>query len=39
MFADGQGAMREIMADVLAEHIQTLGTISPTIAGRIVALP
>jgi 5'-nucleotidase len=39
MFADGQGTTRELAADVLAEHIETLGTINPTIEGRIVALP
>ena len=39
IFADGQGTTRDLMADVLVEHITTLGTITPTIAGRILPLP
>jgi len=39
MFADGQGVSRDLQADVLAEYIQTQMTITPTIEGRIVALP
>ncbi|HEX6330321.1 MAG TPA: 5'-nucleotidase C-terminal domain-containing protein [Actinomycetota bacterium] len=38
MFADGQGTTREVMADVILEHIQALGTITPTVEGRIVNL-
>jgi 5'-nucleotidase len=39
MFADGQGITREVMADVVLEYIQSLGTITPTIEGRITKLP
>jgi len=39
MFADGQGITREVMADVLLEYIQSLGTITPTLEGRITKLP
>ena len=39
MFADGQGVTREVMADVLLEYIQQLGTITPTVEGRIIKLP
>lgn len=35
MFADGQGATREVMADVLLAYIRTQGTIAPVIDGRI----
>ncbi|MDC0739897.1 MXAN_6577-like cysteine-rich protein [Polyangium mundeleinium] len=39
MLLDGQGTSREIHAEVLIEHIQALGTITPTVEGRIVAVP
>jgi 5'-nucleotidase len=39
MFADGQGVSRDLQADVLAEYIQTQMMITPSIEGRIVALP
>lgn len=39
MFVDGQGTTREVMADVVLEYIQGLGTITPTIEGRITKLP
>jgi len=39
MFADGQGTTREVMADVLLEYIQSLGTITPTLEGRITKVP
>lgn len=39
MLADGAGTTRELMADVLREHVVALGTISPTVSGRIVAVP
>lgn len=39
MLADGAGVTRELMADVLLEHIQDLGTITPAIEGRIVDAP
>jgi len=39
MFVDGQGVTRELQADVFADHILTLTTITPTIEGRIVGLP
>ncbi|HZA60577.1 MAG TPA: 5'-nucleotidase C-terminal domain-containing protein, partial [Actinomycetota bacterium] len=38
MLADGTGVTREVMADVLVEHIRGLGTISPVIEGRIIRL-
>lgn len=38
MLADGQGVTREVMADVVLEHIQALGTITPTVEGRITNL-
>lgn len=39
MLADGQGTTREVMFDVVVEYIQNLGTITPTIEGRITKLP
>jgi 5'-nucleotidase len=36
MLADGQGVTREVMADVVLEYIQSLGTITPTVEGRII---
>ena len=38
MLADGQGVTRELMADVLRLYIEYLGTITPTIEGRITDL-
>lgn len=39
MFRDGQGTTREVMADVLLQYIQSQGTISPVIEGRIIKVP
>lgn len=39
MLADGQGTTREVMADVVLEHIEALGTVTPAIEGRIIRLP
>lgn len=39
MLNDGQGTVREVLADVVADHISTLGAITPSIAGRIVVVP
>jgi len=39
MLADGQGVTREVMADVVLEYIEGLGTITPTIEGRITKVP
>jgi 5'-nucleotidase len=39
MLADGQGVTREVMADVVQQYIEGLGTITPTIEGRITKLP
>ncbi len=39
MLADGQGTHREVMADVVQVYIQGLGTVTPTVTGRIVQLP
>lgn len=36
MFVDGQGVSREVLADVVVAYIEDLGTITPTIEGRIV---
>ncbi len=38
MLADGQGVTREVMADVVLDYIESLGTITPVIEGRIVNL-
>lgn len=35
MFADGQGTTREVLADIVGTYIEGLGTITPTIEGRI----
>ena len=39
MFADGQGVSREILADVLREHIAAAGTVTPSTDGRITQAP
>ena len=39
MLNDGQGTVREVLADVVVDHIGILGTITPSIAGRIVVVP
>ena len=39
MLADGQGVTRDIMANVVLEHIRDLGTITPVVDGRITKLP
>lgn len=36
---DGQGVTREVMADVVLDYIRALGTISPTVDGRITKVP
>jgi 5'-nucleotidase len=38
MFVGEHGVTREVMADVLLEYIKDLGTITPTIEGRITRL-
>lgn len=38
MLADGKGTTREVMADVLLDYVRQLGTITPTIEGRITAV-
>lgn len=38
MFRDGQGVSRDLMANVLQQYIQGLGTITPVIEGRIIKL-
>ncbi|HVL95779.1 MAG TPA: 5'-nucleotidase C-terminal domain-containing protein [Solirubrobacteraceae bacterium] len=35
MFADGAGITREVMADVLLDHVRARGTIAPVVDGRI----
>ncbi len=35
MLADGEGVTREVMADVLLEHIRERGTVTPVVDGRI----
>lgn len=40
MFVDGQPfASRDILAEVLIEYIQALGTVTPVLQGRIVRMP
>jgi 5'-nucleotidase len=39
MLADGQGATREVLADVLVEYIRSVGTVSHVLQGRITKLP
>ena len=39
VFKDGQGVSRDLMANVLRDHITTLGSITPVIEGRIVKAP
>jgi 5'-nucleotidase len=39
MLADGQGTTREPIVDVITDAVVAAGTISPTIDGRITALP
>jgi len=39
MLNDGQGVTEEILAQAVADYIQTIGTISPTIAGRLTIVP
>jgi hypothetical protein len=39
MLADNDGTSREKMADVLLEHIRTLGTLTPATDGRITNEP
>jgi 5'-nucleotidase len=36
MFVDGQGVSREVLADILTMQIESLGTITPVVEGRIV---
>ena len=38
MLADGEGTTRDPMLDVFIEYVQTVGTITPVIEGRIVDL-
>jgi hypothetical protein len=39
MLNDGQGTMRENLAQIVVDHIQAAGTLTPTIAGRITVVP
>lgn len=39
VFRDGQGVTRDIMANVFLEYVTELGTITPTIEGRITKVP
>lgn len=38
VLADGQGVTRDLMANVVADHVRDLGVVSPTLQGRIVKL-
>jgi 5'-nucleotidase len=38
MLADGQGATREVLADVVLEYIRAVGTVSHVLQGRITRL-
>jgi 5'-nucleotidase len=39
MLADGTGTTREVMADVVLDHVKALMTIIPTTDGRITGMP
>lgn len=39
MLVDGQGVTRDVMANVVLGYVTDLGTITPTIEGRITKLP
>jgi 2',3'-cyclic-nucleotide 2'-phosphodiesterase (5'-nucleotidase family) len=39
MLNDGQGTSQELLSQVVADHLQNAGPISPTIAGRIIIVP
>jgi 5'-nucleotidase len=39
MLADGMGVTRDLAAEVLIQHIETLGTITPMTFGRITEVP
>ena len=39
MFRDGQGASRDLMANVFLQYVQGLGTVTPVLDGRITKLP
>ncbi|MBI3857017.1 MAG: 5'-nucleotidase C-terminal domain-containing protein [Planctomycetes bacterium] len=39
MLADGQGTIRENMAQIVCDYIQAAGPLTPTIAGRITVVP
>jgi 5'-nucleotidase len=39
VFADGNGTTRDLAASVLLDHIQSVGTITPTTSGRITQNP
>jgi 5'-nucleotidase len=39
MLTDGQGVTRDLMANVVLEYIRDVGTISPTLEGRITQVP
>jgi 5'-nucleotidase len=38
MLADGQGVTRDVMANTVLEYVKSVGTISPTIEGRITKI-
>lgn len=38
MLADGRGVTRDLLANVVADHIEAVGTVSPAIEGRITRL-
>jgi 5'-nucleotidase len=38
MLADGQGVTRDVMANVVLDHIREQGTISPVVEGRIIKM-
>lgn len=39
MLVDGQGVTRDVMANTVLEYVKSVGTITPTIEGRITKLP
>jgi len=39
MLNDGQGTVQELLAQVFADHIERLGTVTPVIDGRMTVVP
>jgi hypothetical protein len=39
MLNDGMGTVREVLAQAVADHVESLSTISPTVGGRMTIVP